>query len=102
MKAAAGITDRVLCCPRFGVVQGVRPDGTTKLRAVDHFSWSCAGGRKKRKRREIKCNSVNGHFTPSAKIEHDHLDDLLAAMKLQFEATGQASVARLCECIVPF
>ena len=26
--------------PRFGVEQGVRPDGTTKVRPVDHFSWS--------------------------------------------------------------
>ena len=40
--------------PRFGVAQGLKPDGTAKIRAVDHFSWSCAAGRKKRKRTEVK------------------------------------------------
>ena len=95
-KADADIMGKVLCCPRFGVEQGVRPDGTKKLRAVDHFSWSQSGGQKKRKRREIKWNSINGHFTSDAEVKHDHLDDLLAAMKLQFETTGQVCVVRLC------
>jgi hypothetical protein len=89
-KADASIMGKVLCCPRFGVEQGVRPDGTKKLRAVDHFSWSYSAGQKKRKRREIKWSSINGHFTSNEAVKHDHLDDLLAAMKLQFETEGQA------------
>ena len=79
----------MLCCPRFAVAQGVKPDGTEKVRAVDHFSWSFSNGQKKRMRREVKSQSVNGHFTPDRAIKHDHLDDLLAAMKLLHETTGQ-------------
>ena len=90
VRAEPGITGKVLCCPRFGVEQGVRPDGTLKLRAVDHFSWSHANGLRKRKRRDVKWASINGHFTPGVELKHDHLDDLLAAMKLQYVSTGQA------------
>ena len=46
--------NKVLMVPRFGVAQGLKQDGTAKIRAVDHFSWSCAAGRKKRKRTEVK------------------------------------------------
>ena len=96
VRAEPGITGKVLCCPRFGVEQGVRPDGTLKLRAVDHFSWSHANGLRKRKRRDVKWASINGHFTPGVELKHDHLDDLLAAMKLQFESTGQAGHSLCC------
>ena len=92
VRVNADIAGRVLCCPRFGVEQGVRADGSKKLRAVDHFSWSCAKGQKKRKRREVKFDSINGHFTTEVDLKHDHLDDLLAAMKEQFVATGQVCV----------
>lgn len=95
VRADAGIAGRVLCCPRFGVEQGVRADGTKKLRAVDHFSWSHAKGQKKRKRREVKFDSINGHFTADVDLKHDHLDDLLAAMKVQFESTGQVCAQSL-------
>ena len=75
--------------PRFGVTQGVKPDGTVKVRAVDHFSWSQPNGRKKRKKSEIKSDSINGHFAIDTPIHHDHLDDLLEAMRMQKRATGQ-------------
>jgi hypothetical protein len=31
----------VLLAPRFGVEQGLKEDGSIKVRAVDNFSWSC-------------------------------------------------------------
>ena len=89
VRAAEIDFSKVLCCPRFAIEQGVRPDGTEKVRAVDHFSWSFSNGQKKRMRREVKSQSVNGHFTPDRAIKHDHLDDLLVAMKLLHETTGQ-------------
>ena len=70
--------------PRFGVDQGQKPDGTKKIRAVDHFSWSHVKGKRKRKRSEIKSGSVNGHYVPDVELKHDHLDDLAAAMKLHY------------------
>ena len=60
------------------------------MRAVDHFSWSSANGRKGRKRKAVKSESVNGHFTVERHITHDHLDDLHAAMRLQFDRNAQA------------
>ena len=85
---------QVLLVPRFGVTQGVKDDGTAKVRAVDHFSWSHAGGRKKRKRAEVKSASVNGHYSLSESIKHDHLDDLHAAMKCHHEVLGE-----VCTCV---
>jgi len=90
-------TSQMLCCPRFGVAQGIKPDGSEKVRAVDHFSWSHSNGQKKRKRRVVKSDSVNGHFIAEMAIKHDHLDDLLAAMRLEHEATGQVRTL-LCGC----
>ena len=90
VRAAEADLDELLCCPRFGVEQGVKQDGTKKVRAVDHFSWSRSNGQKKRRRRDVKSESINGHFTPDMAIKHDHLDDLLAAMRLQHDTTGQA------------
>ena len=54
-----------------------RPDGTMKIRAVDHFSW-VAGQRRCKKRR--KAASVNGHCVLTEKISHDHVDDIVAGM----------------------
>ena len=34
--------DKVRLVPRFGVEQGVKPDGSVKIRAIDHFSWSAS------------------------------------------------------------
>ncbi len=81
---------QVLCVPRFGVAQGTKPDGTEKIRAVDNFSWSHSMGRRKRKKCDIKSESVNGHFSSDTPIQHDHLDDLMAAMRLVHETSGQA------------
>lgn len=69
--------------PRFGITQG------EKVRAVDHFSWSHAPERRKRKRAEIKSRSVNGHFEPDEEMKHDHLDDLVTSMKLHYAMTSQ-------------
>ena len=53
--------------PRFGVVTE-KPDGSIKVRAVDHMSWSAFGQKKK--------DSVNGHAFPREKLHHDKLDQL--------------------------
>ncbi len=76
--------------PRSGITQGCEPDGTVKLRAVDHFSWSYSHGSRKRKRQDIKSGSVNGHYVPDTVMKHDHLDDLMASMKFHHETTSQA------------
>ena len=48
--------DGVLLAPRFAVGQGVQADGSVKIRAVDHFSWSSApeGNATRRSKREMK------------------------------------------------
>ena len=39
---------------RFSVAQGVKSDGSVKIRAVDNFSWSCkATYGRKRKRADV-------------------------------------------------
>ena len=65
--------------PRFGVVQA-RVDGSTKLRAIDDFSWSENG--------EL-AESVNGHTIPTEKLGHETLDHLAEAMALMVELTGE-------------
>ena len=96
--------NEILLCPRFAVPQW-RADGSLKLRAVDHFSWSDhhGGGRA-----AMKQNSVNGHAMPTekyahryffwvdfllvrcfaARLKHEALDELGAAMKLFQRATS--------------
>ena len=75
--------------PRFGVEQGLKPDGTAKIRAVDNLSWSAAAGRsRKRSRGQMKEDSVNGSCTLPGKVSHDHLDSLLVLLRLVFEMTG--------------
>ena len=71
--------------PRFAVEQGTKADGSKKIRAVDHFSWSAGnqGATKhKRTRKEMKASSVNGIAFVPEKVKHDHLDDLAAAMTM--------------------
>ena len=75
--------------PRFGIFQGEKDDGTVKVRAVDDFSWSCSHGGRKRKRSDIKSNSINGNYEPDVVMKHDHLDDLLASMRYHFSLTQQ-------------
>ena len=94
-----------LLAPRFAVEQGVKSDGSVKIRAVDNFSWSCApeDGAAKRSKKEVKGNvvvcvsppsyylclpvfaagdSINGHCGVQEKITHDHIDDLVRVMTL--------------------
>jgi hypothetical protein len=71
--------------PRFAVEQGVRPDGTTKIRPVDNFSWHAEHRRSKKRRKEA---SVNGHCQLSEKITHDHVDDVVAGMAAFKGRTG--------------
>ena len=79
--------DSFRLCPRFAVDQGVKADGTIKLRMVDNLSWSVpdssayserADGWSKKRRRVA---SVNGHTVVSETIKHDHLDELMLAIK---------------------
>ena len=64
--------------PRFMVEQR-RPDGSLKLRPIDHFSWSKCG----------KEDSVNGHVVPTEKLKHDTLDRLEALLRLFVHETGE-------------
>ena len=75
--------------PRFGVEQGLKPDGSVKIRAVDHFSSSASHGKKrKRSKKQIKEHSINGHCVLPAKVSHDHLDSLLQLLRVVFAMTG--------------
>ena len=65
-------TDNVLLHPRFAVAKG-KPDGSVKIRAVDHFSWSP---------HHEKEDSVNGYTFPAEKFKHETLDHLGATMAL--------------------
>ena len=68
--------------PRFGVVQGMKKDGSVKVRAVDNFSWSapCPGG-ERLTRKQSKATSLNGCTHIPEVIKHDHIDDLVAVLR---------------------
>lgn len=91
---------QVLLVPRFSVVQGTRANGVPKVRPVDHFSWSSRAGGKKRTRAATKADSVNGHFDMPSTVSHDHLDDLMEAMRT-FYALGR-KVCLLLRCVLLF
>ena len=82
----------VLLNPRFGVEQE-KEDGTKKVRAIGHLSWSPGTGSSegatprptKKARKEA---SVNGHTTPGEKMKHDTPDVLATAMRQHFAALG--------------
>ena len=57
--------------PRFAATKR-KADGSVKIRAVDHFSWSEGG----------KAESVNGHTHPCEKFMHETLDHLASVMAL--------------------
>ena len=65
---------------RFGVEQGLKPNGDTKVRAVDNMSWSSDVGRRPPRKRAKQ--SINGCSEIPECIRHHHLDDLLAAIQL--------------------
>ena len=72
--------------PRFGIEQGVKADGSVKVRPVDHYSWHAGHRRSKRRR---KAASVNGHCLLTEKLSHDHVDDIVDGMAaLQRQASG--------------
>lgn len=75
VEATPAVVSGCVLQPRFAVSQA-RPDGSVKLRAVDHFSWSDKKG---------KAGSVNGCAAPAEKLKHDTLDALADAMCLFVE-----------------
>ena len=82
---------QVRLVPRFAVEQGLLADGTLKIRPVYHISWSHSAGRgRKRTRAMIKAESINGHYKVPCAIRQDHLDDLLATMRMHVEMVGEA------------
>ena len=86
--AEADLT-KVRIVPRFAVLQGEKPDGTAKVRAVDHMSWSASGPtRRKRSRKEVKQASINGMCTVPERFAHDHLDDLASATHAFYRTCG--------------
>lgn len=82
----------VLLNPRFAVEQE-KEDGSVKLRAIDHLSWSPStltgeGGHTRPTKKARKEASVNGHTAPQEKMSHDTLDALARAMRLHEEKLG--------------
>ena len=58
-----------LLAPRFGVEQ-LKPDGSIKVRPVDHYSWSPDVKHKKVQ------GGVNGATSVAEKLKHDTIDHL--------------------------
>ena len=77
-------TSATLYHPRFAVAQ-TRPDGGTKVRAVDHLSWA-PQGRSKAERRE---RSVNGQATvnPMCPDTLDVLEEVLGVFRAEAKVT---------------
>jgi len=73
------IPQGVLLHPRFGVEQ-VKEDGTTKLRPVDHLSWSPGDAEEAPTKKDIKRESVNGYTIPQEKMRPDTLDKFIAVL----------------------
>ena len=76
---------------RFGVEQGTKADGSVKLRAIDHLSWSAPveDGKHYVSRKRQREHSVNGCTAVPEKIHMDHLDALVAAMRAFREIFGE-------------
>ena len=82
----------VLLNPRFGVEQE-KEDGSTKVRAIDHLSWSPStltddGVECRPTKKARKAASVNGHTAQREKMRHDTLDMLALTMRRHFEKFG--------------
>ena len=89
---------QVRLVPRFAIVQGLKPDGEKKIRPVDHMSWSHSAGKgRKRTRAMVKAGSINGHYSMPEAVHHDHLDDLLATMRMHVELIGEVGPS-FCVC----
>ena len=59
--------------PRLASVR-LKPDGSFKVRPVDHFSW-CPG-------KAGKADSVNGFTCAQEKLKHESLDLIVEALKV--------------------
>jgi hypothetical protein len=79
----------VRLAPRFAVAQGLKEDGSIKLRAVDHLSYSAPLCGQKRTRHQVKADSLNGHCQLAEKVTHDHLDGIAAGMRLFIQNIGE-------------
>lgn len=94
---------KVRLVPRFAIHQGTRKDGTPKIRPVDHMSWSHAPVKgRKRTRAMMKETSINGHYEMPGAVKHDHLDDLLATMRMHVDLMAEVhgTVSHLvCTCL---
>ena len=93
VPASEADLQRVLFNPRFGKEQ-MKEDGSYKVRAIDHLSWSPAtahavGAGSRPTKRARKASSVNGHTAPAEKMSHDTLDALAAAMCKHVELMGE-------------
>ena len=84
--------------PRLSVDQGIRDDGTRKVRAVDHFSWANSPGSPKKRKQD----SVNGFTVLPEKMRHDHVDDLLEAVKLFLTYVSLSITYLSCAIVLAF
>ena len=85
VAASTGWASELLLNPRFGV-ERERADGSIKIRAVDHLSWSpasaCEADSQRRPSKKARKEfSVNGYTTPAEKMSHDTVDVLAAALR---------------------
>ena len=76
----SSVVESTLLHPRF-VVAREKPDGSVKLRAVDHLSWSPD--------RFDDGDSVNGFTTVAEKLGHDTLDRLGEALTELVKSTAE-------------
>ena len=81
----------VRAVPGHGIAQGLKPDGSTKVRAVFNFSW-CApeqdSDTKRLPRKVAKARSINGCTRLPEKLSHDHIDDLIRFCKEMVKEMG--------------
>ena len=98
--------DECFMSPRFAVEQ-IKPDGRTKVRAVDNFSWAALEGGTKVERKACSVNgescsqplaclfhitffSLPGHVAASEKLKHEAMDEICHAMRLFWNLTGHS------------
>lgn len=80
---------RLRLSPRFGVDQGLRDDGSQKIRAVDNFSWSVNQEGSFQTKSQKRKSSINGATAMPECMHHDHIDMLALAMKKFRELTSE-------------
>ena len=80
--SAEACKDKILS-PRFAVEQGLKPDGSLKIRPIDDFTAS----------------GCNAHTIPAEKLKCDTLDLSLASMRRMFEDGGGKVLVLRVECM---